>query len=186
MTETTQPQITKHFGAYEMGPADSPNIQWRSSNKLKVKLFHEDAQAPTRGHATDAGLDLYSCEDVLLEPFGSAQFDEEKGAYVDTFRATVSTGIAVAVEPGFGMFIWDRSGMSAKHGQHRVAGVVDSQYRGEVKVALVNLTPDDYLIKKGDRIAQAVISPILLPEVEVVDDLDETARGAGGFGSTGA
>lgn len=181
MTNTPNTKAVAFFG-----PADKPYIYWKSSNRLKVQLLHEDSIAPTRGHATDAGLDLYSHEDVTLEPFGTQTTCPLSGQKFDLFRVLVSTGVAVAVEPGFGMFIWDRSGMSAKHGQHRVAGVVDSSYRGEVKVALVNLTNKPYQIKKGDRIAQAVISPILLPEVEIVKDLDATDRGADGFGSTGA
>ncbi len=155
---------------------------------LKVKILNKDTDAalkaegkngllPTRSNLTDAGLDLYAAEDVYLKANNSLP--------QESHRAIVSTGIAVEFPPGLGLFIHDRSGVSAKYGIHRVAGVVDSSFRGEVKVALVNLSQKDYQIKKGDRIAQAVISPIILAQVIEVDELSDTSRGDGGFGSTG-
>ena len=153
---------------------------------INVKLLHDDSTAPTRGHATDAGLDFYSYEDITIPPFGEQYRNPISGELVDAYRILIPTGVAVQVPHGFGLFLWDRSGMSAKYGQHRVAGVIDSSYTGEVKVALVNLSQKPFDIAKGDRIVQGVISPILLPKINIVDELQTTERGAGGFGSTGA
>lgn len=157
-----------------------------TSISIDVEPLHEDSQLPTRGHHTDAGLDLYSYIDVTIPPFGTRDKNSVTHKEYDAYRVKVPTGVAMRVPHGFGLFLWDRSGMSAKYGQHRVAGVVDSSYTGEVIVALVNLSQDPFEIKKGDRIAQGIISPILLPSIRVVDKLQETLRGSGGFGSTGA
>lgn len=162
--------------------------------KLKVKILNKEVDEelkgsglpgllPTRGNPTDAGLDLRAAEDLIIKGLDKGTSFED--AYEEAHRATISTGIAVEISPGLGLFIQDRSSVSAKHGVHRVAGVVDSSYRGEVKVALVNLSYQDFEIKKGDRIAQAVISPVILAEPLEVDELSDTARGEGGFGSTG-
>ena len=145
------------------------------NNELKEQ--GHQGLVPSRSNATDAGLDLYAAEDVYLKANNSLP--------QESHRAVVSTGIAVEFPPGLVLLIQDRSGMSAKHGIHRVAGTVDSSYRGEVKVALVNLSQKDYQIKKGDRIAQAVLQPVILARSVEVDELSDTSRGAGGFGSTG-
>jgi dUTP pyrophosphatase len=156
---------------------------------LKVKVLNKEVHnelkeqnhqglIPTRSNTTDAGLDLYAAEDIYLKASNSLP--------QESHRAIVSTGIAVEFPPGLVLLIQDRSGMSAKHGIHRVAGTVDSDYRGEVKVALVNLSQKDYQIKKGDRIAQAVLQPVILAQPVEVGELSDTSRGAGGFGSTGS
>ena len=147
---------------------------------LKIKKLHEDSKVPTRNNPTDAGLDLYAYEGVTLMP---RSFWADTGE--DKARAIIPTGIAVEFPPGYAFFIHDRSGISATHGIHRVAGLVDESYRGEIKVALVNLSHKNYTIKKGDRIAQGVLMPIALPEVVVVDELSDTTRGNKGFGSSG-
>jgi dUTP pyrophosphatase len=149
------------------------------NKEVHKELKEQDHQGliPTRSNATDAGLDLYAAEDVYLKASNSLP--------QESHRAIVSTGIAVEFPPGLVLLIQDRSGMSAKHGIHRVAGTVDSDYRGEVKVALVNLSQKDYQIKKGDRIAQAVLQPVILAQPIEVDELSDTSRGVGGFGSTG-
>lgn len=138
--------------------------------KIYVKKLREDAYLPTRGSATAAGLDLYSVEELIILP-GE--------------RALVKTGISVAVEHGTYFRISPRSGLALKHGIDTMAGVVDSDYRGEICVILVNLNNSPFSIMKGDRIAQGIVEVIQLAEVEEVNDLDDTARGSNGFGSTG-
>lgn len=138
--------------------------------KIYVKKLREDAYLPTRGSEHAAGLDLYSIEEVLIPP-GE--------------RALVKTGISVAVEHGTYFRIAPRSGLAYKHGIDVLAGVVDSDYRGEIAVILNNLGNKDFHVMKGDRIAQGIIEVIQLSEVVEVDDLDSTDRGANGFGSTG-
>jgi dUTP pyrophosphatase len=102
-------------------------------------------------------------------------------------RDMVPTGLAFAVPAGFEAQVRPRSGLAAKAGVTclNTPGTIDSDYRGEVKVILINLGPEDFIIRRGDRIAQLVIAPVVQAEWAEVDDLDETRRGAGGFGSTG-
>ncbi len=140
--------------------------------ELKVKRISPDAKLPAYGHPGDAGLDLFSSIDCVLDE------GEVKA---------VQTGIKVAIPPGHVGLIWDKSGISLR-GVHRLAGVVDAGYRGEVQVVMANLGCEPYEIKKGMKIAQMLVQPVL--EVKVVeavgfDELDGTARGEGGFGSTG-
>lgn len=137
---------------------------------LKVKLAHPDAQLPTRGSILSAGLDLYACEGNKLDP-GE--------------RKLIRTGLEVAIPNGFYGRIAPRSGLALKHGIDVMAGVIDSDYRGELGVILVNLGTHKFVIAKGDRIAQLIVEAILTPEVVKVEDLDITFRGLGGFGSTG-
>ena len=137
--------------------------------KLKVKRIHEDAKLPLYQHKGDAGLDIFSSIDCVLE----------KGEV-----KPVSSGIKVAIPEGCVGLIWDKSGISLK-GVHRLAGVVDSGYRGEVKVVMVNLGDEPFVIEKGMKIAQLLIQPINEVEVVEVEELEETSRGEEGFGSTG-
>lgn len=137
---------------------------------LKVKLLSETAQPPTRGSEHAAGLDLYASEGVTILPGN---------------RALVATGIAVEFPPGNYLRIAPRSGLAVKQGIDVLAGVVDADYRGEVRVALINLGNKDVVIHEGDRIAQAILEKIEVPDVVLVDDLSDTSRGAGGYGSTG-
>jgi len=137
--------------------------------RLKVKRIHPAAKLPSYGHAGDAGMDLFSCIDLILAP-GEVQ--------------AVPTGIQMAVPPGHAGLVWDKSGISLK-GVHRLAGVVDAGYRGEVKVVMINLGPAPYEIKAGMKIAQMIIQPVAAVSVEESADLDDTSRGEGGFGSTG-
>ena len=127
---------------------------------------------PTRAHPGDAGLDLYSAEALRLEP-GE--------------RSLVATGVAVAIPHGHAGLVAPRSGLAVRHGISIVnaPGVIDSGYRGEIKVNLINLGAEPVDVSRGDRIAQLLVVPIEGAEVVEVDDLDDTARGAGGFGSTG-
>jgi len=137
--------------------------------RLKVKRLAPDAKLPVYQHRGDAGLDLYSAADDVLPP------GELKA---------VATGIKLAIPEGHVGLVWDKSGISLQ-GVHRLAGVVDAGYRGEVKVVLVNLGKEPFTIAKGMKIAQLLIQPVVAVEVSEEDDLDDTARGEGGFGSTG-
>lgn len=137
--------------------------------ELKVKRIHPEAKLPVYGHPGDAGLDLFSVADLDLAPGG-------------VFAAP--TGIQIAVPSGHVGLIWDKSGISLK-GVHRLAGVVDAGYRGEVQVVLINLGADPFPVRKGMKIAQLLVQPVASVEVVEADSLDDTSRGRGGFGSTG-
>ncbi|MCX7374113.1 MAG: dUTP diphosphatase [Alphaproteobacteria bacterium] len=140
---------------------------------LVQRLPHADGLAlPTYATAGAAGMDLLAARDMTLAP----------GA-----RALVPTGIAVALPEGFEMQVRPRSGLALKHGVTvlNAPGTVDSDYRGEVGVILLNTSDTAFAIARGDRIAQAVFAPVTRAAFEEVVVLPETARGAGGFGSTG-
>jgi dUTP pyrophosphatase len=139
--------------------------------KFRVKRIRAGAKVPVYQHPGDAGMDLFAAEEVRLGP--------------GEFKA-VPTGIKMAIPKGHVGLIWDKSGISLQ-GVHRLAGVVDAGYRGEVKVVMINLGPEPYVFKRGQKVAQMLIQPVRAVEIVDVgeDDLDETARGAGGFGSTG-
>lgn len=137
--------------------------------KLKVKRIHPEAKLPAYAHPGDAGFDLFSCVDLVLGP------GEVKA---------VPTGIQMAIPLGFVGLVWDKSGISLK-AVHRLAGVVDAGYRGEVQVVLVNLGREPYAVKAGMKIAQMLIQPVHAVEIEDAPELDDTKRGDGGFGSTG-
>jgi dUTP pyrophosphatase len=114
--------------------------------------------------------------------------DRETGFMLDPMhRSIVPTGIRVEIPPGFEMQIRPRSGLAVKHGitLPNTPGTIDSDYRGPLGVALINLGPEPYVIRHGDRIAQAIIAPVVQARFQVADALGETARGEGGFGSTG-
>jgi dUTP pyrophosphatase len=160
-----------------------------SNISLNIEIMKDDqgnplGKLPTRSNATDAGLDRYSAEDLTIEPNLYPEVTTAANTR-DRHRVVVDLGIKMEVPPGLGFFISDRSGMSAKHGIHRVAGVVDADYRGQVKVALVNLSSKAYHIKKGDRIAQGVLAPIVLATPVEVKSVSDTSRGESGFGSSG-
>jgi dUTP pyrophosphatase len=141
--------------------------------ELKIKLLDADGMLPRYQHEGDAGLDLSSRVDVTLRP-GE--------------RATVPTGIAVAIPRGYAGFVLPRSGLAARHGIALVnsPGLIDSGYRGEVAVVIINSDKHEaFHIKRGDRIAQLVIQQVVEATTIEVEDLDETSRGSGGFGSTG-
>jgi dUTP pyrophosphatase len=138
---------------------------------MKIKLLKEDAKVPFRAHPTDAGADLFSNEDCSIS---SGE------------RKIVSTGISIEIPEGYYGRIAPRSGLAAKNGIDVLAGVIDSSYRGEIKVVLLNTDKNnDFAIKKNDKIAQLIIEKHYNFEFEVVNSLEETSRGTGGFGSTG-
>jgi dUTP diphosphatase len=141
---------------------------------LRVARLDERAQLPTRAHDGDAGLDLYALEDGVLGP----------GA-----RASVATGIAVEIPPGHAGLVLPRSGLAARHGISVVnaPGLIDSGYRGEVRVLLLNTDREQpFQIAAGARIAQLVLVQVALTAPLEVEVLGETDRGAGGFGSSGS
>ena len=139
---------------------------------LKVKRLRSSAKVPTKAHKTDAGFDLYASEYVDMEPSGIT---------------LVPTGIAVEIPEGYCGIIKDRSSMVTLYGHQVVAGVIDSHYRGEVKIALKVIKEFPvFSIEPGLKIAQLVIVPIPDLEIKEVDDLTDTDRGEKGFGSSGS
>lgn len=138
--------------------------------QLKVKKLHPEAQLPEYKHQGDAGMNLYSPVRIEIAPHS---------------RVIVPSGIAMAVPEGYVGLIWDRSGMAAKNGIKTMAGVLDAGYRGEIGIVLLNTTDALYIIEKGDKIAQMLIQPVVVPEIIEAQELDATSRGEGGFGSTG-
>ena len=143
-------------------------------NSVRVKKLNQNARIPTYGSVEAAGADLYAC---LEEPI----------TVMPGEVAWVGTGIALEVPKGCAGLVYARSGLACKRGlaPANKVGVVDSDYRGEVKVVLLNHSKEPQTIEHGERIAQFVITPVLTPEYQEVAELDETGRGAGGFGSTG-
>ena len=141
--------------------------------RISIKRLDPDLPLPTYAHLGDAGLDLYAAGDAELAP---------------GHRGLIPTGIAVAIPEGFAGFVQPRSGLALKRGLSIVntPGLIDSHYRGEIRVIAVNLDPDATLsIAKGEKIAQLVIQRVERVELVEVEELDATARGEGGFGSTG-
>ena len=140
---------------------------------LKLKKLDEELPTPAYANPGDAGLDLYAAQDVVLDP-GE--------------RALIPTGIAIASPEGFAGFVQPRSGLAAKQGFSIVntPGLIDSGYRGEIGVIGINTDAHNTInIKRGDRVAQLVIQEVPIVELLEVEELDETERSAGGFGSTG-
>ena len=140
---------------------------------LPIKRIDPEVELPSYAYAGDAGLDLRASEAVTLAPLE---------------RRLVSTGLAVAIPEGYAGFVQPRSGLALREGlsMANTPGLVDSHYRGELKVCAVNLDPERSIrIKRGDRIAQLVIQRVPAVTLVEVDELDETDRGAGGFGSSG-
>lgn len=142
--------------------------------RIAVKNRCEDLALPARASEHAAGFDLRAAVD---EPLRLAPGE----------RAVIPTGISVAIPPGYEGQVRPRSGLAARHGIALVnaPGTIDADYRGEIQVIAINLGAAAFEVSRGDRIAQLVIAPVLAVELDLVDDLDGTARGAGGFGSTG-
>ncbi len=141
---------------------------------VPVKCLDPNLELPSYARDGDAGLDLRASESVVLAPGGG--------------RALVATGIAVAIPDGYAGFVQPRSGLAARHGVTclNTPGLIDSGYRGELKVLLVNTDPSaEAVIERGERIAQLVVQAVAHCDLVVVDELPESQRGAGGFGHTG-
>ena len=141
--------------------------------ELAFALLSEAATLPTRAHDQDAGLDLYAAEQARLEPGG---------------RASVGTGVAVAIPPHHAGLVLPRSGLAARHGIALVnaPGLIDAGYRGEIRVLLLNTdTEEPFEVGLGDRIAQLLVTPFVDAKPILTADLEASARGGGGFGSSG-
>ncbi|EPQ66122.1 Bgt-1632 [Blumeria graminis f. sp. tritici] len=140
------------------------------NTSLLIKKLSDHARLPTRGSSGAAGYDMYAAHATSVPARG---------------KVLVATDLAVAVPPGTYGRIAPRSGLAAKHMIDTGAGVIDADYRGEIKILLFNHSEVDFPISEGDRIAQLVLEKIVTPEVQEVDNLEESVRGTGGFGSTG-
>lgn len=138
--------------------------------KIKIKKLNEKATLPRYAKKGDAGMDIFSCEEVMLKP-GE--------------RKLISTGISMEIPEGNVALVWDKSGIAGNHGIKTMAGVIDSSYRGEIKIVILNTSDKEYSIKHGDKICQILIQPVVSAEIVEVSELEETERGSGGFGSTG-
>ena len=140
--------------------------------KLKIKILDKTIPVPKFAHKGDAGMDLYSTIDYVLKPFE---------------RKLVPTGIKIEIPEGYAGFVQPRSGLAINNGISLVntPGLIDSGYRGEIKAILINFDPvENFEIKKGDKICQLVIMKIENAEIVLKDELDDSDRGEGGFGST--
>ena len=137
---------------------------------IPVQKLNENAKVPTYAHPGDAGMDFYALEKTVIAP-GE--------------RARIGTGIAIAIPKGFVGLVWDKSGLAFKHGITLLAGVVDSGYRGEIQMVVLNTGSEPHTFEAGDKVAQVLIQPIEHPEVREVTELNDTERGEDGFGSTG-
>lgn len=139
---------------------------------MKIYLLYPDAQVPIYAHETDSAMDLFAYEEGILLP-GE--------------RKLIGTGIAIELPPLTEAQVRPRSGLAYKHGITvlNAPGTIDEGYRGEIKVILINHSPEAFAVKKGMRIAQMAIAPVLRPQLEVGKEMVETTRGAKGFGSSG-
>ena len=139
---------------------------------LRFRRIHPDAVLPAYAHPSDAGMDVRSVDDLVIAPGR---------------RALVHTGLVMALPPMYEAQVRPRSGLALKNGITvlNTPGTIDSGHRGEVGVILANFGEEDFVVRKGDKIAQIVIAPVTQPVIEETETVDETDRGAGGFGSTG-
>lgn len=138
--------------------------------EIKIKKLIKDAKIPTYATEGDAGMDLFSLESFVIEP---------------NERLQVRTGVAMEIPYGYVGLIWDKSGLSHKHGLKTLGGVVDAGYRGEIMVGVINLSDSPIEFSPGDKVAQMLIQKIELATTVEVSELSDSERGAGGFGSTG-
>jgi dUTP pyrophosphatase len=138
--------------------------------RIKIKRLKSEAILPTYAHPGDVGMDLYSLEDCVLQPGERKVFD---------------LGFAMEFENGHAAIVKDKSSLPKNGGIHTMGGVYDAGYRGEYNVQLINLGVEPYEIKKGNKIAQLIIYPIIIAELEEADELSDSSRGDGRFGSTG-
>lgn len=137
---------------------------------VRIKKLDATAEILRYAHEGDAGLDIFAAETLTLAP----------GA-----RTSVATGIAMEIPEGYVGLVWDKSGLSHKHGLKTLGGVIDAGFRGEVRIGVVNLSGEAYTIEKGHKIAQILFQKVERAVIEHVDELSDTSRGEHGFGSTG-
>ncbi|KAF9534955.1 dUTPase-like protein [Crepidotus variabilis] len=164
--DTEGPQVKKR----KVSPGPEGESTLAPVAGLLVKRHSEKAKIPTRGSALAAGYDLYSAESKIIPAHG---------------KALVDTQISIAVPVGTYGRVAPRSGLASKFMIDTGAGVIDADYRGIVFVLLFNLSDKDFQVQEGDRVAQLILERVYTPDVLEVEDLEETIRGAGGFGSTG-
>jgi dUTP pyrophosphatase len=138
--------------------------------KLKIKKLKPTAILPSYAHPGDAGMDVYAVEKTILRP-GQC--------------AVILTGISMEIPQGYVGLIWDKSGLAIKNGLKTLGGVIDAGYRGEVMVGMINLSGTEYVFEAGHKVAQMLIQAVERSDIEAVEDLADTPRGKGGFGSTG-
>lgn len=148
---------------------------------MKVKIMLDEGAKVSRGHDTDAGLDLHSRETKVVPARGCAVFDT--GVHIELPKVSIGNGYMTYDFYTDGEIV-SKSGLNVKHNLVSF-GEIDYGYSGAMVVKLYNLGDEDYTVHKGDKISQLVIRPIIIPELEVVDHFEETERGNGGFGSTG-
>ncbi|TDL29053.1 dUTP pyrophosphatase [Rickenella mellea] len=171
MSSEISPNVATSNGSAEKKRKIDPETDTLApTSNLLIKRLSEKAKLPTRGSALSAGYDLYSAEQKVIPAKG---------------KALVDTQISIAVPIGTYGRVAPRSGLASKFMIDTGAGVIDADYRGKVFVLLFNFSDSDFEVHEGDRIAQLIIEKIETPAVLEVDDLEETLRGAGGFGSTG-
>jgi len=137
---------------------------------IRIKKTHSEAILPQYAHPGDAGMDFFSNEEINLKP-GE--------------RKLIPTGISMAIPMGYVGLLWDKSGIASTFGIKSMAGVIDAGYRGEIRILLHNLSQNEFKIEKGMKIAQMLIQPVEQKQLLEVDDLEDTQRSDGGFGSTG-
>ncbi len=137
---------------------------------IQIQRLRPDVPLPSYAHPDDAGMDLYAAEGVVVQPWQ---------------RASVPTGIALALPSGYVGLVWDKSGRALKEGLKTMAGVVDAGYRGELCVVVVNMSDAPVTIAQHHKVAQLLVQPVGAPTIEEVDILPSSSRGADGFGSTG-
>ena len=138
--------------------------------KIKFQKILEKAIIPHYAHPGDAGMDVFSAEETIIKA-GE--------------RKSVRTGIKMGLPEGFAGLVWDKSGLALKNGIKTMAGVIDSGYRGEIGIVLINLGQSDFKIEKGQKIAQMLVQKVERMEIKETKELSETKRGEGCFGSTG-
>lgn len=138
--------------------------------KLKIKKLKEGAKLPSYAHRGDAGFDLYIPEDLTIQP-GE--------------RLSIPLGLAIEIPEGHTGLLLDKSGLSHKHGLKSFGGVIDAGYRGEFHVGIMNLSDKAYSFSKGDKIIQMLIMPVVHADIIESDELSESERGTGAFGSSG-
>ena len=138
--------------------------------ELQIKKLHPDAKLPTYAHPGDAGMDLYTCTRVEI-PAGA--------------RILIPTGLAMAIPTGYVGLVWDKSGVSYKHGIKIIGGVADAGYRGEIFVGVLNTSDNAHVFESGQKVAQMLIQKVEQPDFVEVAELDHTDRGDRAFGSSG-
>jgi dUTP pyrophosphatase len=138
--------------------------------KLQFKQLHPDAKLPSYGHSTDAGMDLYTLEEIVFQP------GEQK---------IIPTGLAMNLPVGYAALVWDKGSTAFNKGLKSLGGVFDAGYIGEIKISLINLSHTIQIIEKGAKCAQLVVQKVEYCDIEFTDTLIDSSRGEGGFGSTG-